>query len=529
MPRTLTAKVTCAACIFLILTATAGTLAIINIQSTSRATQQLSGLVAGEAHISGNFTAALFRAIAESASYTRTRNPEFREEAFEALAELDTCVARLEALEQADRGALTGDDMHAGLLLQRRALAGELRSAIDNLFAAVAAGDAAEVDVRLAALKAPEDRSELLDVQLDQLLTRDQATAADTAYELSLRAINSAALAFALFATMIVLALILLRRQIVQPIKQLAAAAGIVAQGDLSQVTPITNADEIGDLQHSFNQMLDSLREQRAAAEQRTAAEQARATADQTNRAKSAFLANMSHELRTPLSAIIGYSELLLNTATEPGQRELLPDIQKIQQSGRHLLALIDDVLDLSKIEAGRIQLEFQSVDIRTLIDEVVATVEPLLVKNDNRLDLRCPADIGAMRADPTKLRQVLLNLLGNAAKFTNRGTVTLHVGRVAGAAGDQLRFQVADTGIGISIHQLSQLFQPFTQASKDTARLYGGSGLGLTLSRHLARMMGGDISVESELGRGAVFSMLLPAGQSPRDTAVVAAPSAAP
>jgi signal transduction histidine kinase/ActR/RegA family two-component response regulator len=513
MPRTLTTKVTYAALIFLILPATAGMLAIANIRSASRATERLSGLIAEEAHISGNFEAAAFRAIAESVSYARTRNPEFREEALEALEALDTHVAQLEALELLDQAVLVSGDSRAGLYEQRRALAGDLRSAINMLFVAVAGANEAEINRRLATLKEPEDQIELFDQQLDQLLTHDKLIVADTAHELSQSAIYSAALAFGLFALMIMLALILLRRQIVRPIKQLALVAGIVAHGDLSQETPITSADEIGRLQRSFNQMLGSLREQRAAAEQRAVAEQARAVAEHANQAKSAFLANMSHELRTPLSAIIGYSELLLNIATEPSQLELLPDIQKIHQSGRHLLALIDDVLDLSKIEAGRTQLESQLLDIRTLVDEVVATVEPLLAKNNNCFDVCCPADIGSMRADPTKLRQILLNLLSNAAKLTDHGTITLSVARVAEAGDDQIHFQVADTGIGISAVQLTKLFQPFTQASTATSRLYGGTGLGLALSRHLARIMGGDVTVVSELGQGAIFSVVLPAG----------------
>jgi signal transduction histidine kinase/ActR/RegA family two-component response regulator len=513
MPRTLTTKVTYAALIFLILTATAGMLAIANIRSASRATERLSGLIAEEARISGNFEAAAFRAIAESISYARTRNPEFREEALEALEALDTHVAQLEALELLDQAVIVSGDSRAGLYEQRRALAGDLRTAITMLFVAVAGANEAEINRRLTTLKEPEDQIELFDQQLDQLLTHDKLIVADTAHELSQSAIYSAALAFGLFALMIMLALILLRRQIVRPIKQLALVAGIVAHGDLSQETPITSADEIGHLQRSFNQMLGSLREQRAAAEQRAVAEQARAVAEHANQAKSAFLANMSHELRTPLSAIIGYSELLLNIATEPSQLELLPDIQKIHQSGRHLLALIDDVLDLSKIEAGRTQLESQLLDIRTLADEVVATVEPLLAKNNNCFDVCCPADIGSMRADPTKLRQILLNLLSNAAKFTDNGTITLSVARVAEAGADQIHFQVADTGIGISALQLTKLFQPFTQASTATSRLYGGTGLGLALSRHLARMMGGDITVVSELGQGAIFSVVLPAG----------------
>jgi signal transduction histidine kinase/CheY-like chemotaxis protein len=505
MPKKLTTKVTYAAIVFLIVTSCAGAFAVTTVYSTWRANEQLSNFIVKEVQISNHFKADVFHAIIESSSYALTRNPAFRQKVSAALEDLGRPSAQLEELEHIDH-ALIPSNSRMALYKQRRLLAGELHQAINLLLVAVADGNRDDITRRLAEVKASADQLELLTTQIDQLLADDCLIAADTAYGLNQRGIYGAIVTFCLFIFMLVLILILLRRQVVQPIKRLAVAAGIVAQGDLNQQTPITNDDEIGDLQHSFNQMIGSLREQRAAAEERAAAEQA-------SHAKSAFLANMSHELRTPLSAIIGYSELLLSIATEPSQQELLPDIRKIQQAGRHLLALIDDILDLSKIEAGRVQLESQLVDIQTMFDEVEATIQPLLAKNSNRLELDCPADIGTMRTDPTKLRQVLLNLLSNAAKFTDRGTVTLSAARVAEPAGDYIHFQVADTGIGISAEQLTKLFQPFTQASTATSRLYGGTGLGLTLSRYLARMMGGDVTVESELGQGAIFSVVLPAG----------------
>jgi signal transduction histidine kinase len=254
--------------------------------------------------------------------------------------------------------------------------------------------------------------------------------------------------------------------------------------------------------------MIASLRERRLAEQERAAAEQARLAAEQANRAKSAFLANMSHELRTPLTAIIGYSELLRATAIESSQHEIIPDIEKIYQAGRHLLALINDVLDLSKLEAGKLRLVAADFSLRELVEDVLLTAQPLIEKNHNRLVLECASDLGSLHTDPTKVRQILLNLLSNAAKFTDRGTITLRVAHANGLA----RFEVADTGIGISPEQLGRLFQPFTQAADTTTQLYGGTGLGLALSRHLCQLMHGEIAARSVLGQGATFTVVMPA-----------------
>jgi signal transduction histidine kinase len=516
MLRTLTSKVACAALTFLTLTATIGAIAIASISSVSRSTEHLTNSVATQAYLSGQFEAGIFHIIDEASFYVQTRDTKFRDEAYVYLEKLDERVAGLETLERADDAAHGPNESHAWLIEQRHSLVGELRQAIDRLFIAVAVGDEVAIRRHFVALRAPEAQMEALSHEIDQLLDHHKIATNRVVQVLSQRSIYSVAMSFSLFALMVMFALILLRRQIVRPIKQLSITAGIVARGDLSRMTPITNADEIGDLQQSFNQMIGSLREQRAVAEQRAAAEQGRAEAEQANRAKSAFLAHMSHELRTPLTAIIGYSDLLLNIITEPSQQALLPDIQKIHQAGQHLLALIDDVLDLSKIEAGQFQLELAPLDIRALMDEMTTTVQALIAKNGNTLDVRCPNGIGVMHADATKVRQMLLNLLSNAAKFTDHGSVTLSVQRVAGLDGEQIRFQVADTGIGISAEQLTKLFQPFTQATTTTSRLYGGTGLGLAISQRLAHTMDGDITVESELGRGTVFSVLLPSHVTP-------------
>jgi signal transduction histidine kinase/DNA-binding response OmpR family regulator/HAMP domain-containing protein len=228
---------------------------------------------------------------------------------------------------------------------------------------------------------------------------------------------------------------------------------------------------------------------------------------------KSQFLANMSHELRTPLNAIIGYSEMLQEEAEELGQVDFLPDLQKINAAGKHLLALINDILDLSKIEAGKMDLFLETFEIAPMLRDVVTTITPLVEKNANTLAVHHAADLGAMRADLTKVRQALFNLLSNACKFTQQGIVTLAVTREAVAGVDWLTFRVSDTGIGMTSKQVEKLFQSFSQADASTTRQYGGTGLGLAITRHFCQMMGGDITVESALGQGSSFTIRLPTG----------------
>jgi CheY-like chemotaxis protein/nitrogen-specific signal transduction histidine kinase len=237
----------------------------------------------------------------------------------------------------------------------------------------------------------------------------------------------------------------------------------------------------------------------------------ARDQALDANRAKSAFLANMSHELRTPLNAIIGYSELIEEECTDMGQDAIIPDLKKIQSSGKHLLTLINDVLDLSKIEAGKSELDIDVVNIASLVQDVTAVIQPLVEKNGNVLRLDCPDNIGSTETDLTKLRQVLLNLLSNASKFTSNGTVGLSASHEMIENVPWLVFRVSDTGIGMTSEQMAKLFQPFTQADVSTTRKYGGTGLGLAISRQFCQMLGGDITVESEAQLGTTFIVRLP------------------
>ncbi len=247
---------------------------------------------------------------------------------------------------------------------------------------------------------------------------------------------------------------------------------------------------------------------------QKEALETARAAAEAASRAKSEFLAKMSHELRTPLNAIIGYSEILQEEVADAHRDDFLPDLEKIRAAGKHLLGLINDILDLSKIEAGKMELYVETFSVTALVAEVVATVQPLIVQNRNRLSTLVPDAIGTLTTDRTKLQQNLLNLLSNAAKFTEAGTVTLTVRRLPGA----IEFLVGDTGIGMTDEQIAHLFQDFTQADNSTTRKYGGTGLGLAITKRFTQMLGGEIVVASTPGQGSTFTLRLPDPTQPQE-----------
>jgi signal transduction histidine kinase len=268
-----------------------------------------------------------------------------------------------------------------------------------------------------------------------------------------------------------------------------------------------------------YQETLRSNRELEQRVAERTAAlarravelEQARREAEVASRAKSIFLANMSHELRTPLNAIIGYSEMVEEELADSGLESTQTDLQRIRSAGRHLLGLINDILDISKIEAGRMELFLEEFDLDLLLDEVIATVDPLITKNQNTLRLEVAPELGFMVADQTKVRQALFNLLSNAAKFTRDGTVTLRVFVRTQGDEEDIVFEVCDTGIGMNPEQLARLFEPFTQADISTTRVFGGTGLGLAITRRFCRMMGGDVTVSSAPGAGSTFTIQLP------------------
>jgi signal transduction histidine kinase/CheY-like chemotaxis protein len=268
--------------------------------------------------------------------------------------------------------------------------------------------------------------------------------------------------------------------------------------GHLEGEFVLENKDELAQVAISFNNI---------ATELVTARDQAL----DANRAKSAFLANMSHELRTPLNAVIGYSELIQEECEDTGQDEFIPDLKKIQAAAKHLLALINDILDLSKIEAGKMDLYLETFAAETMIQDVLSTVTPLIDKNNNTLQVNIQPDLGAMRADLTKVRQVLFNLLSNASKFTKTGQITFDAFRETISSVEWMTFSVTDSGIGMTAEQLGKLFKDFSQADSSTTRKYGGTGLGLSISKRFCQMMNGDIQVESEPGKGSVFTVRLP------------------
>jgi len=313
------------------------------------------------------------------------------------------------------------------------------------------------------------------------------------------------------------------------PIKRVADAAEKVSAGQLSARVDIQRIrfdldDEVSDLAHNFNLMTERLEglyndledkvQQRTVALQEalTELEAKRDEAMEANRTKSLFLANMSHELRTPLNAIIGYSEMLEEEADDFGYEDIVPDLQKIRTAGTHLLSLINDILDLSKIEAGKIEFYLEDFAVEDVIDDVAMTVQPVVEKKNNKFELELAPDLGSMHADVTRVRQIIVNLLSNAAKFTENGTITLKAYRFIKEEKDWIELSVTDTGIGMTEEQLANIFSEFTQADISTTRKYGGTGLGLPISRYFCQMMGGDIIVTSTVGEGSTFMVQLPA-----------------
>ncbi len=301
-----------------------------------------------------------------------------------------------------------------------------------------------------------------------------------------------------------------------QTIAGLDEATQRMVNGDMNYRFNSSSRDELAQVAVSFNNIASELMV-------------ARDQALESNRAKSTFLANMSHELRTPLNAIIGYSELIEEEMVDEGNDEFIPDLKKIQTAAAHLLTLINDILDLSKIEAGKMELFMEAVDIPTMVKEVTTTILPLIEKNGNRLEVNCPDWVGAMQTDLTKTRQILFNLLSNASKFTLKGLVKLEVDRRVENGDEVIAFTIADSGIGMTSEQLIKLFKDFSQADSSTTRKFGGTGLGLSISRRFAQMLDGDIAVTSQISVGSSFTLKLPVNREQIPVPVEPAPTLIP
>ncbi len=311
-------------------------------------------------------------------------------------------------------------------------------------------------------------------------------------------------------------------RAIARPLEATTQIAQqVTEEQDFELQVPVTTDDEIGQLAISLNHLIEKV------AEYTEELQEAKLKAEAANRSKSAFLATMSHELRTPLNAIIGYSEILHDEATDLGLTDFQEDLERIKSAGKHLLEMIGDILDISKIEAGQVTLYLESIDVAKMVEDVVSTAKPLAEKNHNALAVELGDSLGNMYADLPKIRQILLNLLGNATKFTQNGTITLSVNRVKKeevkdrqeakplparlSSSHYLIFRVSDTGIGMTEEQLERIFKPFTQADDSTTRRYGGTGLGLAICLRLCERMGAEISVDSKMGEGSTFTVRFP------------------
>jgi signal transduction histidine kinase/ActR/RegA family two-component response regulator len=303
-----------------------------------------------------------------------------------------------------------------------------------------------------------------------------------------------------------------LRAYVLHPVRQLTDSAASLLDGDYGGDIPLqARTDEVG----AIARFLATFRE---VAESRTQAEALRQSAEQANIAKSQFIANMSHELRTPLNAIIGYVEMLVESAADRLEEEDIEDLTRVLSAARHLLGLINDILDVSKVEAGRMDLFVEDLDPVALLADVAATVRPMAAKNNTRIVLEPSEGEATFRTDELKLKQCLFNLMSNACKFTRDGEVRVGVRRWTDRGRSKLSFRVADTGVGISNAQMGRLFQPFVQADESITREFGGTGLGLVITRKLARLLGGDVAVESALGVGSTFTLTVTASEAPAE-----------
>ncbi len=285
----------------------------------------------------------------------------------------------------------------------------------------------------------------------------------------------------------------------------LVDATESVTNGDMNITLDTNRKDEFGHLSTFFQHMLDNL------VEQHNKLRESAKAASEANTAKSTFLANMSHELRTPLNAIIGYSELMLDEASEQNDKIYVDDLKKTISAGKHLLNLINEVLDLSKIEAGKMEVHAGRINLKSLFKEIASTIEPLVKQRNNTLVVECASNITYFSSDVMKVRQILINLLGNACKFTQNGQITLKAYLQASKSDSNIVFEIIDTGIGIKAESLNTLFNAFTQEDNSTTRSYSGTGLGLSICQHFSLLLGGNIKVQSTVGKGSCFTVTLP------------------
>jgi signal transduction histidine kinase len=306
---------------------------------------------------------------------------------------------------------------------------------------------------------------------------------------------------------------------IIKPLTTVTKVMSKMADGDLDHVIPMKRFDEFGTMVMAFNKMTKTLarnyrkieEDQKEIVKANTELNLARLDADLANKAKSVFLANMSHELRTPLNAIIGYGEILMEEGESMEGKEFMPDLERIVSSARHLLQLINEVLDLSKIEAGKMTLHVEKIEVPKLVRELKTLIAPQINKGNNRLDVNVDEKLLDVYTDEMKLRQSLVNVLGNAAKFTQNGKITLDIKCEIANDDEWVVFSVTDTGIGMTEEQQIKVFDVFTQADETTTKQYGGTGLGLAISKKTCRLLGGDIYVTSKVGEGSSFSIKLP------------------
>jgi signal transduction histidine kinase len=309
-------------------------------------------------------------------------------------------------------------------------------------------------------------------------------------------------LCLAIFSVFLVFSI---KRWLYKPLRMLVDATESVSNGDTNITLDTSRKDEFGHLSTFFQHMLDNL------VDQHNQLRETAKAACEANTAKSAFLANMSHELRTPLNAIIGYSEIMLDEASDRDDNIYVDDLKKTIAAGKHLLNLINEVLDLSKIEAGKMEVYAEKVNIKGLLEEISSTVNPLVKQQNNTLNIECDSNVTSIHSDVMKVRQILINLLGNACKFTENGLITVKVQQQITNSGNNVIFKIIDTGIGIKQESISNLFKAFTQEDNSTTRSYSGTGLGLSICQHMCILLGGDIDVQSTVGKGSCFTVTLP------------------